>query len=74
MEHEHSNPSNETASTEEALALLKYMAQHNAHHADELSEIVPGLPAMAAKHIADAVALLRQSTAMIETAIKETEA
>ena len=74
MEHEHSERLNAATPKEEALALLRYMAQHNAHHADELSQIASALPENAAKQIEKAVALLRQSVAVIETAIHETEA
>ena len=73
MEHEHHHPLNESPSKEETLALLRYMAQHNIHHADELSEIVPALPDLAAKEIEVAAALIRQSAEMIKKAIRKTE-
>ena len=50
----------------EALALLKYMANHSDHHAEELRETLPALN--------EAIALLRQSAACIRQAIRETEA
>ena len=58
---------------EEAVLLLKYMADHNAHHAEELSEIAENLPENAAAHVREAVSLLNASTEKIREAIKETE-
>ena len=53
----------------EALALLRYMADHSDHHAEELRET--GETAAAA--LDEAIALLRQSAAKIRQAIAETE-
>ena len=37
--HDHSHAHGQEVSPEERLALLKYMVQHNAHHAEELHEL-----------------------------------
>ena len=57
----------------QALALLRYMADHNAHHADELEELADALPEKAAAHVREAVALLNASTEKLRAAIGETE-
>ena len=72
MEHKHTHP-HESVSAEEELALLKYMAQHNAHHAEELQETAGLLSDNAALLIREAVSLLNQSTEKIRQAIKESE-
>ncbi len=61
-------------SKEEALALLRYMADHSDHHAEELRETVPALGEKAAAALGEAIALLQQSAAKIRQAIAETEA
>ena len=58
----------------EALALLRYMADHSDHHAEELRETAPALNKTAAAALDEAIALLQQSAAKIRQAIKETEA
>lgn len=63
----------EEITTEQALALLDYMAHHSEHHAQELLEASRALPEKAAAHIAEAVALLTQSNEKIRAAIKEAE-
>lgn len=68
MEHNHNH-----ASGEETIALLKYMAHHNAHHAQELTETVSSLSDNAAVLIKEAVDLLNKSTEKINQAIKESE-
>ncbi len=73
MEHKHHTPTHDNVSAEEALALLKYMAQHNAHHAEELQEAAVSLPDNVALLILDAVSLLNQSTEKIRQAIQESE-
>ena len=70
MEHNHTH---NHASAEETMALLKYMAHHNAHHAEELMETIAALPDNAAMLIKDAVELLNKSTDKINQAIKESE-
>jgi len=70
MEHNHIH---EHITAEETLALLKYMAHHNAHHAEELMETIASLPDNAAMLIKDAVELLNKSTEKINQEIKESE-
>ncbi len=41
--HDHSHDHSSVHSPEEALALLKYMADHTRHHNDELHEIAHSL-------------------------------
>lgn len=72
MEHEHHAHTHHNTN-EEAIALLKYMAQHNAHHAEELHEIAGKLPDDEAKLILEAVELLNQSTDKIKQAIQKSE-
>ena len=73
MEHNHYNHTHSHTSAEETMALLKYMAHHNAHHAEELSETVSSLSEDAAILIKEAVELLNKSTDKINQAIKESE-
>lgn len=73
MDNNHCNHTHKGASDEEAIALLKYMAHHNAHHADELTETVSSLSDNAALLIKEAVDLLNKSTEKINQAIKESE-
>ncbi len=73
MQHNHSSHTHEHTTAEETLALLNYMAHHNAHHAEELMETVPSLSDNAAILIREAVELLNQSTEKINQAIKESE-
>lgn len=70
MEHNHTH---NNISDEEVIALLKYMAHHNAHHAEELLETVSSLSDNAALLIKEAVTLLNESTEKINQAIKESE-
>ena len=72
MSNEHSRARG--AAEEEALALLKYMAEHNAHHAEELQALETGLPEKAAAYVREAAALLNASTEALRSAIRETEA
>ena len=71
MEHKHHT--HESVSAKETLALLKYMAHHNAHHAEELQETAGSLSDNAALLIREAVSLLNQSTEKIKQAIQESE-
>ena len=71
MNHEHGHTHG--AADDEALALLKYMADHNAHHAGELQELEKRLPEKAAAYVREAVSLLNASTRELRAAIKETE-
>ena len=54
QEHDHHH--HDHGSAEEMLALLKYMTDHNRHHAEELHELAHGLDAEAAELIHQAVA------------------
>ena len=62
------------APPEETLALLRYMADHSAHHAGELEELASALPDGAAARVREAVALLNASRDKLREAIAETEA
>ena len=61
------------ASGAEALALLNYMADHSAHHAEELRELAAALSETAAAHVREAAALLDASAQKLRQALKETE-
>ena len=65
--HTHGEP------PEEALALLKYMAHHNAHHTEELLQLAPTLPEAAAADVQEAARFLQQATEKLEQAIKKAE-
>ena len=71
MNNEHSGAGG--AANAEAKALLRYMADHNTHHADELEELADALPEKAAAHVHEAVSLLNASTEKLRAAIGETE-
>lgn len=73
MSDEHCTHDHNSTSAEETIALLKYMAHHNAHHAQELMDTVDSLSEDAALLIKEAVTLLNQSTEKINQAIKESE-
>ncbi len=73
MEHNHSLHTHDHQSDGEAVALLKYMAHHNAHHAEELMETASSFDGKAAVLIREAVELLNKSTEKINQAIKESE-
>ncbi len=70
MSNEHSHA---REAENEALALLKYMADHNAHHAGELKEREAALPEKAAACVREAVELLNASAEKLREAIRETE-
>lgn len=70
MHEGHDHGASAAASTpEERLALLKYMLNHNAHHADELHDLAHGAPGEAHELIHDAVDLILESNKKIEQAI-----
>ena len=73
MQHNHHSHTHGHQANEEALALLKYMAHHNAHHARELSETMASLSDDAAILIKEAVELLEKSTEKINQAIAKEE-
>lgn len=67
--HEHTHDQ----TNEEKLALLKYMAHHNAHHAEELEELISSLPESAAAEAKKAALLMRQAGDVLENAVKTME-
>ena len=71
MNHEHDRRHGEADS--EALALLTYMADHNAHHAGELQELEARLPEKAAACVREAVSLLNAFTEKLRQAIGRLE-
>lgn len=73
MAHNHHGHTHDHSTDNETLALLKYMAHHNAHHAEELMETVSSLSDNSALLIKEAVTLLNESTEKINQAIKESE-
>lgn len=73
MEHNHQLHDHGQSTAEETVALLKYMAHHNAHHAQELIETASLLDGEAAALIKEAVELLNRSTEKINQAINKSE-
>ena len=73
MEHNHHLHDHGQSTAEETVALLKYMAHHNAHHAQELIETASLLDGEAAALIKEAVELLNRSTEKINQAINKSE-
>ena len=71
--HEHSEI-NENMPKSELLALLKYMAEHNRHHAEELHEIAHNTNDAAAAFIHAAIDQYLDGTDKLEEAIKLIEA
>ena len=65
--HSHSHAA--ASSPEEALALLKYMLDHNRHHAEELHELAHCFDDVSADLIHDAVVRLGDSNALLEQAL-----
>lgn len=73
-EHAHSHThAHEQSNPEETLALLKYMAEHNAHHANELHELAHGISGEEEKIIHEAVQKLQESTLLLKKAIEALE-
>lgn len=70
-DHEHTHTHSHTAasSPEEALALLKYMLDHNRHHAEELHDLAHSFDEVVADLIHDAVDKLGESNDLIEQAL-----
>ncbi len=64
----HHNHSNNTK--EETLALLKYMADHNSHHAKELQELGDGVTGEAKNYIFESVKSLEESTRLLQKALE----
>jgi len=67
--HEHTHSHGAASSPEEALALLRYMLDHNRHHADELHDLAHSFDDVAADLIHDAVDKLGESNGLIEQAL-----
>jgi len=69
----HSHHGHGSDCQDENKALLKYMAEHNCHHIEELSELAPSFPENVRQKIESAVKLLSQGTALLKEAYQETE-
>ena len=67
--HDHGSHAHEEHSPEEALALLKYMAGHNKHHAEELHELAHGFDDLAAELIHGAVIDMEAANAKLDQAL-----
>ncbi len=69
--HSHSHAHSHTAasSPEEALALLKYMLDHNRHHAEELHDLAHFYDNVEGDLLHDAVDRLDESNSLIEEAL-----
>ncbi len=65
--HSHSHAA--ASSPEEALALLKYMLDHNRHHAEELHDLAHCFDDVTADLIHDAVDKLGESNDLLEQAL-----
>ena len=71
--HDHNHPhthGNASVSREELLALLRYMLNHNAHHAEELHELAHDCENSAAELLHEAVEDIKRSNAKIEEALR----
>ncbi|MBQ9878928.1 MAG: hypothetical protein IJM45_00685 [Clostridia bacterium] len=67
MEHKNGEHGAAPDTRSETLALLRYMAHHNLHHAEELRQTAASLPDAAL--LEEAAALMEQASKIIETAI-----
>ena len=70
--HDHTHPhdhEHKTHSPEETLALLNYMIDHNAHHAEELHELAHSSKEEAAELIHEAVELFNAGNEKLEKAL-----
>jgi hypothetical protein len=67
--HAHTHSHGAASSPEEALALLKYMLDHNRHHAEELHDLAHSFDDVAGDLIHDAVDKLGESNDLIEQAL-----
>ena len=67
--HAHTHTHATASSPEEALALLKYMLDHNRHHAEELHDLAHSFDDVTADLIHDAVDKLGESNDLIEQAL-----
>ena len=68
-EHEHCTACG-GAPAEETLALLKYMLDHNRHHADELHELAHGIDGEARELVHAAVIDIENSNDKLARALK----
>ena len=69
-EHPHEHCAVCGGATEETKALLKYMLEHNRHHADELHELSHGLDGEARELVHAAVIDIETSNGKLEKALK----
>ena len=67
--HAHTHSHAAASSPEEALALLKYMLDHNRHHAEELHDLAHCFDEVAGDLIHEAVDKLGESNDLIEQAL-----
>ena len=67
--HGHTHSHATASSPEEALALLKYMLDHNRHHAEELHDLAHSFDEVAGDLIHEAVDKLGESNDLIEQAL-----
>ena len=65
----HSHAHATASSPEEALALLKYMLDHNRHHAEELHDLAHNFDETSADLLHEAVDKLGESNDLIEQAL-----
>ena len=65
--HTHSHAA--ASSPEEALTLLKYMLDHNRHHAEELHELAHNFDELTAGMLHDAVEEMNEANDLIEQAL-----
>ncbi len=73
-EHSHGHSHGEApASPEERMALLKYMLNHNAHHAEELHDLAQGTAPEVSALIHEAVADIEASNEKLREAIEKLE-
>ena len=69
-EHQHEHPGNGGMNTDkQTLALLKYMLEHNRHHAEELHDLAHCFDEVAEDLIHQAVDKLGESNDLIEQAL-----
>lgn len=68
--HTHTRTAMQPASEEERLALLKYMLDHNTHHAEELHDLAHGLTGEASDLLHEAVSDIESSNAKLAAALK----
>lgn len=68
-DHGHEHAHGEDISQEETLALLAYMASHNKHHAEELSNLATGIKGEASFHLQNAIGLFNEGNEELEKAL-----